>query len=95
MEGDAMFRGLAETIESFSRAAGESSRPEDRRLAADYLAALAPVLARAVLGQSILDDLAKIERLFGNTWLIDQAPFEDAFARWRSFKEEYVRHFRA
>ena len=55
----------------------------------DYLAALAPLLARATLGESILADLGAIERLFGHTWLIDPAPFEEALAAWRTFKAEY------
>jgi len=36
-----MHRTLAETIMSFSRGIERSKRPEDRKLAADYLAALA------------------------------------------------------
>jgi hypothetical protein len=84
-----MHRTLAETIESFSRGIEGSKRPEDRKLAADYLAALAPLLARATLGENILRDLGTIERLFGQTWIIDFAPFEEAFEKWRAFKAEY------
>ncbi|MGH7388722.1 MAG: hypothetical protein ACREM3_04605 [Candidatus Rokuibacteriota bacterium] len=80
---------MAETIESFSRGIERSKRPEDRKLAADYLAALAPLLARATLGESILRDLGAIERLFGHTWIIESAPFEEAFEKWRAFKAEY------
>jgi hypothetical protein len=86
-----MHRALAETIESFSRGIERSRRPEDRKLAADYLAALAPLLARATLGETILKDLQAIDRLFGHTWIIDPAPFEDAFEKWRTFKSEYER----
>ncbi len=38
-----MHRALAETIASFSRGIERSQCPEDRKLAADYLAALAPL----------------------------------------------------
>src|SRR5688572_20315395 len=86
-----MHRTLAETIESFSRGIERSTRPEDRKLAADYLAALASLLARATLGESILRDLGTIERLFGQTWIIESAPFEEAFEKWRTFKAEYER----
>ena len=84
-----MHRTLAETIQSFSRGIELSKRPEDRKLAADYLAALAPLLARATLGENILRDLGTIERLFGQTWIIESAPFEEAFEKWRAFKAEY------
>ena len=84
-----MHRALAETIQSFSRGIERSKRPEDRKLAADYLAALAPLLARATLGENILRDLGMIERLFGQTWIIESAPFEEAFEKWRAFKAEY------
>lgn len=84
-----MHRTLAETIESFARGIERSKRPEDRKLAADYLAALAPLLARATLGESILRDLGAIERLFGHTWIIELEPFAEAFEKWRAFKAEY------
>ncbi len=84
-----MHRALAETIEGFSRGIKRSNRPEDRKFATDYLAALAPLLARATLGENILNDLGTIERLFGQTRIIDSAPFEDAFEKWRTFKSEY------
>lgn len=31
-----------------------------------------------------------IERLFGQTWIIEPAPFEEAFENWRVFQAEYV-----
>jgi hypothetical protein len=84
-----MHRRLAETIQKFEQGIKGSNRPEDRKTASDYLASLAPLLARAVLGEDILKDLGSIERLFGHTWIIDQKPFEDAFSSWASFKREY------
>ena len=80
---------LADTILLITQGIENSKRPEDRVLAARYLSELAPILASAVLGQSILDRLDGIERLFGTTWLIDIAPFEAAFAKWRAFREVY------
>lgn len=86
-----LHRTLAEAIESFARGVRRCNRPEDRALASDYLAALAPVLASAVLGQDILRELRQIDRLFGQTWLMDDAPFRDALQKWATFKHEYER----
>jgi hypothetical protein len=77
---------LAEAIALFAKGIGESNRPEDRILAERYLAALAPLLAAAVLGEDISDHVREIERLFGNTWLVDDTPFQLAFQRWREFR---------
>jgi hypothetical protein len=82
---------LAEAIDSLSRGLESCTRPEDRTLLKDYLAALAPVLARATLGVDVLPSLQGIERLLGNTWLVDEAPFKDGLAKWRQFKSEYER----
>lgn len=80
---------MAETIRRFSQGLQHSKRPEDRKLATDYLAALAPLLANATLGENILKDLGTIERLLGQTWLVDPAPFQEALEEWRTFKSEY------
>jgi hypothetical protein len=82
---------LAEAIDSLSRGLASCTRPEDRTLVRDYLAALAPVLARATLGADVLPSLQEIERLLGNTWLIDDSPFKEGLAKWRQFKSEYER----
>ena len=87
----AMYRTLAEVVESFARGIQRSNRPEDRALASDYLAALAPVLASAALGHVILRELRQIDRLFGHTWLVDDEPFRDALEKWETFKGEYER----
>ena len=84
-----MYRGLAEMILSLQRGIALSTRPEDRRLASEYLAALTPVLASAVLGIDILSAIKTIDRLFGQTWIIDLEPFCEAFDKWTAFKKEY------
>ncbi len=84
-----MYRILAEAIDCLSWGVRESRRPEDRKLATDYLAALAPLLALATLGKDILRDLPDIDRLLGQTWLVDETPFRAALKKWRAFKEEY------
>jgi len=84
-----MYRNLAETINAFSKGLEKCNRPEDRKLINDYLANLAPLLASAVVGDDILRELPKIDRLFGHTWIKDIRPFESAFDHWQDFKEEY------
>jgi len=84
-----MHRALAEAVELFEVGLANCHRSEDRALAERYLAALGPVLAAAVLGKDVLDRLSQVERLFGHSWLIDQVPFEPAFAKWREFRKEY------
>ena len=84
-----MYIELAKTILLFSQGVENSNRPEDRKLANDYMAALAPLLAHAVAGDDILKKIGAIERLFGNTWVTDSLPFDEAFKNWRLFKEEY------
>ena len=80
---------LAKTIEKFEVGLQACHRPEDRTLVQKYLAVLAPVLAHAVLGKDVFQELPKIEKLFGNSWLHDIRPFDDAFAEWRQFRREY------
>ena len=84
-----MYRQLAETISLMSRGMAESKQPEDRKIASGYLAALAPLLAATVLGETILRKLDDIDRLFGHTWLINEEPFSNAMASWRTFRDEY------
>ena len=87
-----MYRALAESILEFQSGLAHTNRAEDRSTAATYLAALAPLLARATLGDDILRDIPTVERLFGTTWIIDDHPFENAFTKWREFVSTYSQH---
>jgi hypothetical protein len=91
MSRNVIHRTLAEAINSLSSGLDSCTRPEDRKLVQDYLAALAPVLARATLGEDVLATFDGFERLLGSTWLIDDAPFKDGLAKWRQFRSEYER----
>ena len=84
-----MHRALAEAIELFETDLANCRRPEDRKLVERYLAELGPILAAAVMGKDVLSRLAQAERLFGHSWLIDQEPYEAAFAKWREFRADY------
>lgn len=46
-----IYRPLAEAIEALSASVERSTHPEDRKIVTDYLAVLAPILAKATLGQ--------------------------------------------
>jgi len=83
-----MQKQLAQTIRSFSDGIKRSNRPEDRKLAADYLSALAPILAGAVLGDDLEILLIAFERQLGHTWLVDAEPFRDAFEKYGEFKKQ-------
>lgn len=82
-------RSLAEAIELFETGLADCRRSEDRKLIERYLAELGLILARAVLGKDILSRLPQAERLFAHSWLIDEEPFELAFAKWREFRADY------
>jgi hypothetical protein len=84
-----MHLALAESIHLFETGLARCHSPEDRALVHKYLAALAPILADAVRGQDVLHRLPPVDRLFGNTWLHDHAPFEGALEKWREFRAEY------
>jgi hypothetical protein len=84
-----MHRALAETVALFEAGLARCTRPEDRSLVSDYLSALAPILAAAALGENVLARLDSVERLFGNTWLIDDTRFRPALEKWRQFRSEY------
>jgi hypothetical protein len=86
-----MHRKLAQAILSLQNGIKSSSRPDDRKLAAEYMAALAPILASVVVGTDVLADIKNIDRLFGQTWLRDTEPFRHALEHWSSFREEYRR----
>jgi hypothetical protein len=82
---------LAKCILAFDIGLTECHRSEDRALVSTYLAALARVLAKCSVGSDVLGDLQSIERLFGNSWVIDEKPFAAALNYWREFKNAYER----
>lgn len=79
---------LALCILAFERGIAISTRPEDRSLAAQYLAALATVLAAKVAKEEVGSRIEAVDRLIGQTWIVDVAPFEQAFTLWSQAKLE-------
>jgi len=79
---------LALCILAFDNGISNSKNPEDRVLAAQYLTALAPLLARVVSNKEIKTGIDYIDRLFGQTWIVDLEPFKNAFDLWIEAKSE-------
>lgn len=83
---DAALRRAILAVEDGRR---RSRRPEDRTLATDLLAELAPLLADLIEGADVSDRLIAVERLVGNRWFVDSAPFEEGLAKWHAFRKRY------
>lgn len=81
---------LAQCILAFEKGISTSTRPEDRTLASTYLSALALLLAKAIEQQPLSAEIENLERLFGQTWIVDVDPFRDAFDLWEEAKTELI-----
>jgi hypothetical protein len=69
----------------------ETHEAEDRSIYGRYLSQAAIILAKVVQGRSIGDDVATMERLFGDTWLKDDTSYSRAYSAWDRFKELLVK----
>lgn len=74
---------LAAVVNGIAAGVAQSNRPEDRQLGTRYLAVLAPILAGAIAGKDVATEMAAFERLLGQTWIVDEAPFREALSAWR------------
>ena len=86
-----MLDALANCILKIEHGVRTSNRPEDRLLGEKMLACLAPVLASSELSIVELKYLDRFERLVGNSFLIEPAPFGAFYSDWRDFKEQCER----
>jgi hypothetical protein len=86
-----MLDALANCILKIEHGVRTSKRPEDRVLGEKFLATLAPILAAAELRSNELKDLDAFERLVGNSFLIEPAPFGTYYDDWKSFREQCER----
>ena len=80
---------LAAYILSLNEAAKATKRAEDRPLYERYLASAAVILALAESGaekETILNEVQAHERLWGNTWLVDDA-YKNPSNAWQKVKE--------
>ena len=64
---------------------------EDRPIYERLLSQSAIISAKLVKDQPIGDDISSVEKLFGNTWLKDNASYSKAYKAWDRFKELFVR----
>lgn len=77
---------LAKCILAFEEGLGECHRPEDRLLVERYLSEFATLLASAVQGKDVSERITRLERRFGLSWIVDIAPFRNAFDLWERVK---------
>lgn len=80
---------LAKVILCIKQGIEKSTYPEDRSLAERYLSLLAPILAKATIGEDVLKDLESFDRFHGNVWLRDIEPFGGFYTHWQQFRDEY------
>ena len=80
---------LIRCILAFEEGIRDCHRPEDRLLVEKYLASLAPLLASVVQGVDVSERIQTMERLFGNSWVVDATPFRKAFESWEQVKVQH------
>lgn len=86
MNKDAQISALADFIAEVERLNAATNQAEDRQIYHMYLAKVAIILAKVIRDEPIGDDIASMERLFGNTWLKDDQSYRQAYSTWDQFK---------
>lgn len=84
-----MKKELAEYVLKLNEAAQSTKRAEDRPLYEKYLAHAAVILALAESGaekETIQKEVQTHERLWGNTWLVDDA-YKNPSNAWQKVKD--------
>lgn len=84
-----MKKELATYILKLSEAAQTTKRAEDRLLYEKYLASAAVILALVESGaekEQIQNEVQAHERLWGNTWLVDDA-YKSPSSAWQKVKD--------
>lgn len=84
-----MKKELAEYVLKLNEAAQSTKRAEDRPLYEKYLAHAAVILALAERGakkETIQKEVQTHERLWGNTWLVDDA-YKNPSNAWQKVKD--------
>jgi hypothetical protein len=64
---------------------------KDRSLFALYLEHVDALVKRVARGDPMEDKILLIERLFGQTFVVDASAYEELYALWRAFREEVSR----
>ena len=86
MNKDAQISALADFIAEVERLNAATRQAEDRQIYGMYLARVAIILSKVIRDEPIGDDIASMERLFGNTWLKDEHAYREAYSTWDRFK---------
>ncbi len=94
MNRDAQITALADFIAEVERLNVETHEAEDRQIYAMYLSNVAIVLSKVIREEPIGDDVASMEKLFGNTWLKDEQAYREAYSTWDRFKGLLVQSLR-
>lgn len=81
---------LAEYIKCLSEVKETTHRAEDRHTLDLYLADSAKILAKAELAIPLDEDITSHERLWGYTWLIDNASAKTIGKKWDDFKNTLI-----
>lgn len=83
---DAQINALAEFVSVVHDLGSESHEAEDRRIYNLYLSSVSVILAKVIQDRPIGNDISSMERLFGNTWLNEDAAYSKAYSSWDKFK---------
>lgn len=86
MNKDSLLSALSRFIIEAKRLLEETHRAEDRHVYELYLLHAGVILAKITQDRTIGDDVATMERLFGNTWLQDEKAYHQAYSAWDEFK---------
>jgi hypothetical protein len=77
---------LSRFITETKRLSDETHEAEDRRIYEMYLGNAGVILAKVAQDLGIGDDIDRMERLFGNTWLKDENAYARVYGFWDEFK---------
>ncbi len=82
---------MAEFILEIESLARKTNYAEDIPIYERFLSYSAIIISKLVKAQPIGDDISTMEKLFGNSWLKDNASYSKAYQAWDKFKELFVR----
>jgi len=86
MNKNAQTTALADFISEVRRLNADTHEAEDRQIYGRYLSEAATILAKVIRDEPIGDDVASMDRLFGNTWLKDDQAYRQAYTAWDRYK---------
>lgn len=91
MNNDSQISALADFIAEAGHLNAMTRRAEDRQIYDKYLSRVTIIPARVIRDETIGDNIASMERLFGNTWLKDEQSYQKLYSSWERFKGLLIR----